>query len=161
MDTVEIIGRSSSHFTRMARVFAEELSVPYRLVPVPDMTVLSDKLYGGNPAMKLPVLRVGTLTLFGAENICRAITERSNRAAQIVWPENLREPLSYEMSKNEFPDIPETTIGGLQRAIAASGPSNTVPAARLLVGRLSVDLNVAPPADQRRLHTGCSVPSAL
>jgi len=93
-EVVEIIGRSSSHFTRLTRIFAEELRVPYRLVPVPDMKVLSDKAYGGNPAMKLPVLRTSGSTLYGALNICRAISERSSQAARIIWPEDLRDPLS-------------------------------------------------------------------
>lgn len=91
MDTIEIIGRSSSHFTRIARIFAEELDVPYRLVPVPDMTVLSAKAYGGNPAMKLPVLRMNGSTLFGAHNICRALAKRSGREARLIWPEDLRD----------------------------------------------------------------------
>jgi glutathione S-transferase len=94
MDTVEIIGRSSSHFTRMARIFAEELQVQYRLVPVPDMTAMSADAYGDNPAMKLPVLRVDGSTLFGAQNICRALAERSRRQVRIIWPESLRDHLS-------------------------------------------------------------------
>jgi glutathione S-transferase len=94
MDAIEIIGRSSSHFTRMVRIFAEELSVPYRLIPVPDMTVVSAEAYGGNPAMKLPVLRMSSSTLFGAQNICRAIAQRSNRKAQIIWPEDLRDSVA-------------------------------------------------------------------
>jgi glutathione S-transferase len=94
MDTVEIIGRTSSHFTRVACIFAEELHVPYRLVPVPDMTVLSAEAYGGNPAMKLPVLRTKGSTLFGAQNICRALAERSGGQAQIAWPEDFRDRLS-------------------------------------------------------------------
>jgi glutathione S-transferase len=94
MDVIEIIGRSSSHFTRMTRIFAEELRVPYRLVPVPDMTVLSDEAYGGNPAMKLPVLRMNGSTLFGAQNICRAIAGRSDQPARIIWPEDLHDSLS-------------------------------------------------------------------
>lgn len=94
MDTVEIIGRSSSHFTRVVRIFAEELRVPYRLVPVLDMTVLSSEAYGANPAMKLPVLRSKGSTLFGTQNICRALTERSGGEAQIAWPEDFRDQLS-------------------------------------------------------------------
>lgn len=91
---MEIIGRSSSHFTRMARIFAEELGVPYNLVPVLDMTVLSANAYGDNPAMKLPALRVDGSTLFGAQNICRALAQRSSRETTIIWPEDLRDPLS-------------------------------------------------------------------
>ena len=88
MDAIEIIGRSSSHFTRMTRIFAEELGIPYRLVPVPDMTVLSAGAYGGNPAMKLPVLRTREGALFGAQNICRALAQRSSRGVRIIWPED-------------------------------------------------------------------------
>jgi glutathione S-transferase len=94
MDAIEIIGRSSSHFTRMTRIFAEELRVPYRLVPVPDMTVLSAEAYGGNPAMKLPVLRSSGSTLFGAQNICRALARRSSQAVRIIWPEDLHTELA-------------------------------------------------------------------
>ena len=94
MDAIEIIGRTSSHFTRMVRIFAEELNVPYRLIPVPDMTAVSAEAYGGNPAMKLPVMRVGDSKLFGAQNICRALAQRSIRKPRIVWPEDLGDPLA-------------------------------------------------------------------
>ena len=94
VDSIEIIGRSSSHFTRMARMFAEELGLPYRLLPVSDMTALSAGAYGDNPAMKLPVLRVNGSTLFGAQNICRALAEHSDRGIRIVWPEDLTDPPS-------------------------------------------------------------------
>lgn len=94
MDAIEIIGRSSSLFTRVARIFAEELHVPYQLVPVPDMTALSAEAYGGNPAMKLPVMRLNGSTLFGAQNICRALARRSGTASRIVWPEELPEGMS-------------------------------------------------------------------
>lgn len=94
METLEIIGRSSSLFTRMARIFAEELCVPYRLVPVPDMTALSPDAYGGNPARKLPVLRTSGSTLFGAQNICRELAHRSGERSRILWPEDLHDPLT-------------------------------------------------------------------
>jgi len=94
VDVIEIIGRSSSHFTRMARIFAEELGVPYRLVPVLDMTVLSANAYGHNPAMKLPAMQVNGSTLFGAQNICRALALRSGRGTRVIWPEELCDPLS-------------------------------------------------------------------
>jgi glutathione S-transferase len=71
VDAIEIIGRSSLHFTRMARIFAEELGVPYRLVPVLDMTVLSANVYGHNPAMKLPAMQVDGST-FRAEHMPRS-----------------------------------------------------------------------------------------
>jgi len=94
MPTLQIIGRSSSLFTRLPLLFAEELGVPYELVPIHDMTALGPEVYAGNPALKLPILRVQDSVLFGALNICRAIDERAERPARIVWPEELRSVLT-------------------------------------------------------------------
>ncbi|MGH8142617.1 MAG: glutathione S-transferase N-terminal domain-containing protein [Steroidobacteraceae bacterium] len=94
MNTVEIIGRSSSLYTRMALIFAHELGVAVQLAPVADMTALGRQAYADNPALKLPILRTPGGVLFGAQNICRAIAERAARPARIVWPEELRDDLS-------------------------------------------------------------------
>lgn len=94
MSDLQIIGRHSSHFTRMPLLFAQELGVALQVVPVYDMTALAPAAYAGNPALKLPILRMGDTVLFGAQNICRAIAERSNRPARIVWPEELRDVVS-------------------------------------------------------------------
>jgi glutathione S-transferase len=94
MTPFQIVGRSSSLFTRMPLIFAEELAVPFELVPVHDMTALGPEVYAGNPALKLPILRMENAALFGALNICRAIDERAERPARIVWPEEQRSILS-------------------------------------------------------------------
>lgn len=94
MNTLQIVGRSSSLFTRMPLIFAEELGVPFELVPIYDMTELGRKTYADNPALKLPILRADGAVLFGAQNICRAIAERAERPARIVWPEALQDDLS-------------------------------------------------------------------
>ena len=94
MTPLQIVGRSSSLFTRMPLIFAEELAVPCELVPIYDMTALGPEVYAGNPALKLPILRVEGTVLFGALNICRAIDERAERPARIVWPEEQRSTLS-------------------------------------------------------------------
>lgn len=94
MSALQIVGRSSSVFTRLPLIFAEELQVPYELVPIHDMTALGPEVYAGNPALKLPILRVQGEALFGALNICRAIDERAERPARVVWPEELRSVLS-------------------------------------------------------------------
>ena len=94
MSALQIVGRSSSLFTRLPLIFAEELVVPYELVPIYDMTALGPEVYAGNPALKLPILRMQGTALFGALNICRAIDERAGRPARIVWPEELRSALS-------------------------------------------------------------------
>jgi glutathione S-transferase len=91
---LRIIGRRSSLFTRVALIFAEELGIAYELEPVWDMTVDDPALYGGNPALKLPSLRRGDTSLFGAQNICRALAEISGPTQRIVWPEELHDDLS-------------------------------------------------------------------
>ncbi len=94
MNDLQIVGRRSSHYTRMPLLFAHELGVPLRWVPVYDMTTTAPEAYAGNPALKLPILRDGDGVLFGAQNICRAIAERASRPARIVWPEDLRDAVS-------------------------------------------------------------------
>lgn len=94
MSTLQIVGRSSSHFTRLTRIFAEELGVAYEIAPIYDMTVRDPVAYADNPALKLPILRTQDGVLFGTENICRAIAERAGSPAGIVWPEQLRDNTS-------------------------------------------------------------------
>src|SRR6185295_17270467 len=94
MTPLQIVGRSSSLFTRLPLIFAEQLAVPYELVPIHDMTALGPEVYAGNPALKLPILRLQDSVLFGALNICRALDERAERPARIVWPEEQRSTLS-------------------------------------------------------------------
>ncbi|MGO9593410.1 MAG: glutathione S-transferase family protein [Steroidobacteraceae bacterium] len=93
-DAVRIIGRSSSLFTRVPLIFAEELGIRYELVPIYDMTAMDPQAYGGSPALKLPSLRRGESLLFGAQNICRALAEISASPLRIVWPEDLRDDMS-------------------------------------------------------------------
>lgn len=92
MTPVQIIGRSSSHFTRVTLLFAHELGVPFDLVPVYDMTDLTR--YGGNPAFKLPTLRSESGLMFGAENICRKLADLAGSPLRIVWPEQLRQDVA-------------------------------------------------------------------
>jgi glutathione S-transferase len=91
---MQIVGRNSSHFTRLPRIFAHELGVPLELIPIYDMRALGPEVYAGNPALKLPILRTENSVVFGALNICRVIAERATRPARIVWPEDLRDDLS-------------------------------------------------------------------
>jgi glutathione S-transferase len=91
--SIQIVGRSSSHFTRVTLIFAHELGVPFELVPLHDMTATDPAIFAGNPALKIPVLRRGDSLLFGAENICRALAELAP-GHRIVWPEQLRGDVS-------------------------------------------------------------------
>ncbi len=82
MTDLVLVGRSSSHFTRVPRIFALELGVPLAFRAVPDLRSLDAATYAGNPALKVPVLLDAEGPLFGAENICRALARRS--AARVV-----------------------------------------------------------------------------
>ncbi len=79
-----LVGRSSSHFTRTARLFAIELGVAHTFRPVLDMTTADPAAYGDNPALKLPVLVDAEGPLYGTENICRALARRSGVGARAV-----------------------------------------------------------------------------
>jgi glutathione S-transferase len=79
-----LVGRSSSHFTRTARLFALELGVAHAFRPVLDMTKSDPAAYGDNPALKVPVLVDADGPLYGTENICRALARRSGHGARVV-----------------------------------------------------------------------------
>lgn len=98
---IEIVGRTSSHFTRVVIMLAYELDVPVQLIPVYDLASLEASNYGGNPALKIPTLRCDGALLFGTENICRALALRSTSPLRIVWPEqvgSMRAQCAQEMT---------------------------------------------------------------
>lgn len=88
-----IIGRSSSHFTRVTRIFAAELRVDHSFEVVRDLMSCDPRDYGGNPALRLPTLRTPRGVWFGALNICRELSRQSSRRSRTVWPEDLDQPL--------------------------------------------------------------------
>jgi glutathione S-transferase len=94
MSPVQIIGRSSSHFTRVPLIFALELGVPFERVPVHEVTSRDPAVFGGNPTLKVPTLLRGGSKVFGAQNICRALAELGEGKLRIVWPEELRSDLA-------------------------------------------------------------------
>jgi glutathione S-transferase len=94
-----LFGRSSSHFTRVARIVAAELGVAYTFRVVPNLLSTDPSDYGGNPALRLPVLHTEQGEWFGALNICRALERQASAASRderprLVWPEALDQPLT-------------------------------------------------------------------
>jgi len=81
---ITIVGRSSSHYTRVVRIFAHELGVAYAFTPVLDILSLDASVFAGNPALKVPVLVSEAGSLFGSENICREIVRLSGKASGVV-----------------------------------------------------------------------------
>jgi glutathione S-transferase len=86
-----IVGRSSSHFTRLVRVFARELSVAHDFSPLADLRSRELADYGGNPALKIPILITEQGPWFGALPICRELGRRAAAPLRVVWPEQLTE----------------------------------------------------------------------
>jgi glutathione S-transferase len=86
-----LVGRSSSHFTRVTRIFADELSVPYAFEAVKDLRALDSAAYASNPALRVPILLAPSGTWYGSLNICRELARLSSRPLRVVWPELLRD----------------------------------------------------------------------
>jgi glutathione S-transferase len=88
-----IVGRSTSHFTRVTRIFAAEARVEFAFQVVPDLRLSAQADYAGNPALKVPILRTARGEWFGSLNICRELWRRSADKPRVVWPEELEQPL--------------------------------------------------------------------
>ena len=84
-----IVGRPSSLFTRVPLLFAHTLGVTHDFEHIPDMTRTDPAAYADNPALKLPILRIGHDTVFGAYNICRVIAQQADAGDAVTWPENI------------------------------------------------------------------------
>ena len=84
-----LIARSSSHFSRIARIYAEELAVPCAFQPVFDINATDAGLFADNPLLRVPSLRTSEGTWFGSLNVCRALARLSSRQLRLVWPEDL------------------------------------------------------------------------
>ena len=81
-------------FTRTALIFAEELAVAYELRPIYDMTSVHPDDFGGNPALKLPTLRLpDDRAVFGTQNVCRALEELPNPRRFVYWAEAAEDEL--------------------------------------------------------------------
>lgn len=91
---IEIVGRQSSHYTRLVRLLAHELAVPYRLAPIHALLDTDPATFAGNPALKLPALRDGAAVVWGSQNVARWIARRSaGGEAAVAWPEDPTDPL--------------------------------------------------------------------
>ncbi|WP_224360873.1 glutathione S-transferase N-terminal domain-containing protein [Hyalangium versicolor] len=93
LGTPVIIGRSSSHFTRITRIFAAELGVDYSFRVVRDLLSSDPAEYGGNPALKIPSLLTPQGVWFGSLNVCRELWRRSSSRPRVIWPEDLDQPV--------------------------------------------------------------------
>jgi glutathione S-transferase len=84
-----LIARSSSHFSRIARIYAAELAVTCTFQPVYDINATDAGLFADNPLLRVPSLRTSEGTWFGSLNVCRALARLASRPPRLVWPEDL------------------------------------------------------------------------
>ena len=87
-----LIGRNSSHFTRLPRIFAHELGVEHDFEPVYDITSTQQSVFADNPALRIPALRTPTGTWFGSLPICRELARRSSTPGRVLFAEDLTDP---------------------------------------------------------------------
>ncbi len=92
--TMQLHGRSSSHFTRIARIFAAEAEVAIEFIPIHDLMSEDPVDYGGHPALKLPTLHTDAGIWFGSLPICRELVACSELSLEILWPEDLTRPVA-------------------------------------------------------------------
>lgn len=127
MTALTLVGRSSSHFTRTARIFALELGVAHLFRPVFDIASLEPATFADNPALKIPILVDESGPLFGTENICRELLRRRTNGAQVV--------LRGEVGHRTVANLEELTLHVMStevslimsRVAGGAGPSSPKP----------------------------------
>lgn len=123
-----------------------ELGVPYQLQVVRDLNSLDTQDYGGNPALKVPSLRSGDTTWFGALNICRELARASERRLRIIWPEQMEQPLLANLQELVLHAM-SAEVGLIMSRTAEPAPDSAhrVKMLRSLTNSLSwLDANVRP-----------------
>jgi glutathione S-transferase len=92
--TIDIFGRQSSHYTRLVRLLAHELGLDVGFQPIHDLLSHDPATFAGNPALKLPAVRVDGETIWGSLNACRRLARRVDGGeARVFWPEDAHDPL--------------------------------------------------------------------
>ncbi len=119
-----IVGRSSSHFTRITRIFAAELRVDYTLQVVRDLMSSNVEDYGGNPALRIPVLRTPRGDWFGALNVSRELWRQSGSKLRVVWPEDLDTPVLANAQELALQAM-ATEVSLIMGKLGGAGDTNT------------------------------------
>ena len=91
---MHLYGRSSSHFTRIPRIFAAELEIELEFQLIRDLLSTQPDDYGGHPALKMPTLVTDAGIWFGSLPICRELAQCSDLSLDIAWPEDLHRPVA-------------------------------------------------------------------
>jgi glutathione S-transferase len=132
MKPLELVGRSSSHFTRIIRIFALELGVPHTFRPVLDITTPDAAAYADNPALKIPILVDEEGPLFGTENICRELLRRSRNGPIVV--------MRGDVPDRVVANAEELTLGIMSAEVS------------LIMAKMAGDPRLAPPKCARSIE---------
>ena len=142
-----LIARSSSHFSRITRIYAAELEVAYVLEPVFDIASTTSGAFGDNPLLRVPSLRTPEGTWFGSLGVCRELARRSTRARRLVWPEDLLHVLASNAQEvvTDAMNTGVVIITSRMQKVADDDPTLTKPFARLrgALGWLEANLEAA------------------
>jgi glutathione S-transferase len=88
-----LVARSSSHFSRIARIYAAELGVECVFEPVFDIKATQASVFADNPLLRVPSLRTPEGTWFGSIGVCRELARRATPRGRLLWPEDLSSAL--------------------------------------------------------------------
>ena len=91
---MRLFGRSSSHFTRIVRIFAVEMELELDFVLIRDLMSEDPAVYGDNPALKMPTLESPDGTWFGSLGSCRELARHCELNLDVVWPDQLDDALA-------------------------------------------------------------------
>ena len=150
------MGRSSSHFTRTARIFAAELAVPHTLRVVSDLRTLSAGDYAGNPSLRVPVLLGPSGEWYGSLNICRELSRVAQSSRRIAWPEQLGGPLlanAQEVTLQAMASEVELIMSGSQGELASKRRRSLENAVGWLDAHVEAVLAALPERDLSYLET--------
>jgi len=128
-----LIGRSSSHFTRVPRIFAHELAVEHDFEPVYDITSTEQRVFADNPALRVPALRTPAGIWYGSLPVCRELARRSREPARVLFAEDLTEPKASNAQEivSEMMNTEVTVIMARVTGVPGDLPFFEKPKARL------------------------------
>lgn len=133
-NSLALVARSSSHFSRIARIYRAELDVACAFEPVFDISATDPRVFGGNPLLRVPSLRAPEGTWFGSLNVCRALARHSSRPAHLIWPEHVTHVIAANAQEVVTDAMGTGVIIVTARlaAISDDDPALAKPRARLL-----------------------------
>jgi glutathione S-transferase len=142
-----LIGRHSSHYTRIVSIYVAELGIECAFQPVFDIGSTDAHVFGENPLLRVPSLTTPEGTWFGSLNACRELARRSSARVPLIWPEGHATPLAANAQEitTDAMITGVIIVTGRMSALVDDAPSLAKPFARLrgAVAWLEANLDAA------------------